>query len=106
MARVMPEEWTLISRNRDPAADGFNCMLNYGYGVLYSMVEKGIIVAGLDPYIGFIHADNYNKKSFVSDLLNFIDVCRSDGCSAIYTKNGEGGISTPFLAGSRLTPTA
>ncbi|MGZ8897839.1 MAG: CRISPR-associated endonuclease Cas1 [Halobacteriota archaeon] len=69
LARVMPEKWTFHGRSRDPAEDGFNCMLNYGYGVLYSMVEKGIIVAGLDPYIGFIHADNYNKKSFVFDLI-------------------------------------
>ncbi|MFZ0924903.1 MAG: CRISPR-associated endonuclease Cas1 [Halobacteriota archaeon] len=69
LARVLPEKWTFHGRSRDPAADGFNCMLNYGYGVLYSMVEKGIIVAGLDPYIGFIHVDNYNKKSFVFDLI-------------------------------------
>ncbi len=30
--------------------------------------ENGII-AGLDPYLGFLHTDNYNKKSFVFDLI-------------------------------------
>jgi len=69
LARVMPRKWAFQGRSRDPAADGFNCMLNYGYGVLYHMVEKGIIIAGLDPYIGFVHSDNYNKKSFVFDLI-------------------------------------
>jgi hypothetical protein len=37
-------------------------MLNYGHGVLYSMVEKACIIAGLDPYIGVLHTDNYNNK--------------------------------------------
>jgi CRISPR-associated protein Cas1 len=44
-------------------------MLNYGYGVLYSMVEKACIIAGLDPYTGFLHTDNYNKKSLVFDII-------------------------------------
>jgi hypothetical protein len=44
-------------------------MLNYGYGVLYSLVEKACIYAGLDPFVGFLHTDNYVKKSLVFDLL-------------------------------------
>lgn len=27
------------------------------------------IIAGLDPYIGFLHTDNYAKKSLVFDLI-------------------------------------
>lgn len=66
---IMPERFKFDGRSRRPAKDEFNCMLNYGYGVLYSMVEKACIIAGLDPYIGFLHADNYNKKSLVFDLI-------------------------------------
>jgi CRISPR/Cas system-associated endonuclease Cas1 len=44
-------------------------MLNYSYGVLYSLVEKACIYAGLDPFVGFLHTDNYGKKSLVFDLL-------------------------------------
>lgn len=69
LCAVMPEKWKFNGRSRNPAVDGFNCLLNYGYGVLYSMVEKGCIIAGLDPYVGFIHTDNYNKKSMVFDLI-------------------------------------
>jgi len=36
-----------------PAKDEFNAMLNYGYGMLYGMIERSVVVAGLDPYIGF-----------------------------------------------------
>ncbi len=66
---VMPEKWKFEGRSRNPAVDGFNCLLNYGYGVLYSMVEKACIISGLDPYVGFMHTDNYNKKSLVFDLI-------------------------------------
>jgi CRISPR-associated protein Cas1 len=33
------------------------------------MVEKACIISGLDPYVGFLHTDNYNKKSLVFDLI-------------------------------------
>jgi len=69
LSLVMPEKWKFQGRSRNPAHDGFNCLLNYGYGVLYHLVEKACIIAGLDPYIGIIHTDNYNKKSFVFDFI-------------------------------------
>jgi len=71
---VMPERFEFEGRSRQPAKDEFNCLLNYAYGVLYSLVEKGCILAGLDPYIGFIHTDNYNKKSLVFDLIDMFRI--------------------------------
>lgn len=71
---IMPRRYTFKGRSRQPAKDEFNCLLNYAYGVLYSMVEKGCILAGLDPYIGFIHTDNYNKKSLVFDLIEMFRI--------------------------------
>ena len=32
-------------------------MLNYAYGILYSLVEKACICAGLYPFVGFLHVD-------------------------------------------------
>ena len=69
LSLIMPEKFKFKGRSRNPATDEFNAMLNYGYGVLYSMVEKACIIAGLDPYIGFLHTDNYNKKSLVFDII-------------------------------------
>jgi len=66
---IMPDRYKFNGRSRMPARDEFNCLLNYGYGVLYSMVEKGCIISGLDPYVGIIHTDHYNKKSLVFDLI-------------------------------------
>jgi len=69
LGRLIPERWKFNGRSRQPAIDPFNCMLNYAYGVLYSIVERACILAGLDPYVGFLHTDNYGKVSLVYDLI-------------------------------------
>jgi CRISPR-associated protein Cas1 len=53
---------------RDPEAlDPFNVSLNYLYAVLYSDCWKSLVLAGLDPYAGFLHADRSGKESLVYD---------------------------------------
>lgn len=69
LANIMPEKYKFNGRSRRPAKDPFNAVLNYCYGILYSLVEKACILSGLDPYVGFLHTDNYNKKSMVFDLI-------------------------------------
>ena len=69
LSALMPERFKFEGRSRNPAKDEFNALLNYTYGVLYSLVEKACIIAGLDPYLGFIHTDHYNKPSLVFDLI-------------------------------------
>lgn len=69
IASLLPEKYRFSERSRRPAKDPFNACLNYCYGILYSLVEKACILAGLDPYVGFLHTDNYNKKSMVFDLI-------------------------------------
>jgi CRISPR-associated protein Cas1 len=51
------------------AEDLVNSALNYGYGILYCQVERAIVLAGLDPYAGFLHADRAGKPSLVLDLV-------------------------------------
>lgn len=66
---LLPEDFRFAARSRNPAQDAFNCLLNYAYGVLYGTVERACVLAGLDPYVGFIHTDYYNKVSLVFDLI-------------------------------------
>src|SRR5699024_8907539 len=67
--QLLPEQFRFQARSRNPAQDEFNCLLNYAYGVLYGTVERACVLAGLDPYVGFIHTDHYNKVSLVFDLI-------------------------------------
>ena len=69
LSDIIPKKYRFKGRSSRPAKDYFNAFLNYGYGVLYSKVEIALIIAGLDPYTGFLHSDNYNKKSLVFDFI-------------------------------------
>lgn len=51
------------------AQDPFNSMLNYGYGILYSRVWSAVVLEGLEPFAGFLHADRSGKPSLVLDLV-------------------------------------
>ncbi len=76
LSYLLPKRYEYNGRSMMPAKDKFNAFLNYSYGVLYSLTEKASIIAGLDPFIGFLHSDNYNKKSFVFDLVEpFRPIC-------------------------------
>ena len=67
--QVLSAELNWPGRERRGATDPFNSALNYGYGILYSEIEKAITLAGLDAYAGFIHVDRPGKPSLVLDMI-------------------------------------
>lgn len=69
LGEAIVDEFKFSGRSYTPAKDPFNAMLNYCYGILYSRVERSLMLAGLDPYIGFLHRDDYNMKSLVFDFI-------------------------------------
>jgi len=56
-------------RQTQGATDSFNAALNYGYGILYSQIERALVLAGLDPYAGYLHVDRPGKASLVYDMV-------------------------------------
>lgn len=66
---LLPSELGWPGRETQGASDPFNQVLNYGYGVLYKQVEHALVLAGLDPYAGLLHADRPGKPSLVLDLI-------------------------------------
>jgi len=82
---IMPDRFKFEGRSRSPARDEFNAMLNYAYGVLYSLVEKACIIAGLDPYVGLLHTDNYNKKSLVYDLIEMYRIFAEETVTFLFS---------------------
>ena len=69
LSYVLPTDYQFRGRSSRPAADAFNAMLNYAYGILYGRIEKSLIIAGVDPYVGFLHRDDYNQLSMVYDFI-------------------------------------
>lgn len=66
---VLPEAYQWQGREGRGATDPINGALNYGYGILYGRVEQALVLAGLDPYGGFAHADRPGKPSLTLDFI-------------------------------------
>ena len=69
LSLLVPEKYKFSGRSQNPATDIFNCLLNYGYGVLYGKVEGSLIKAGIDPYTGIFHRDEYNRPVLAYDVI-------------------------------------
>lgn len=66
---LIPKRYQFEVRTKHPALDAFNALLNYGYGILYGKIEGALIRAGIDPYIGIFHRDDYNRPVLVYDII-------------------------------------
>ena len=69
LSGLTPKRYRFSGRSMRPAADAFNAYLNYGYAILYNRVEKALMIAGVEPYLGFLHRDGYNQKSMIFDFI-------------------------------------
>lgn len=69
IVKYIPEEYQFEQRSQHPAMDVANAFLNYGYGVLYGKIEGALIRSGIDPYIGVLHRDDYNRPVLVYDVI-------------------------------------
>lgn len=66
---ALPTHLQFAERTQHPALDAVNAFLNYGYGILYGKIEGALIQAGIDPYIGVLHRDEYNRPVLVYDVI-------------------------------------
>lgn len=74
MNLILPEQYRTAERSQHPALDVTNALLNYGYGILYGKVEAALIRSGLDPYLGVLHRDDYNRPALAFDLIEMFRV--------------------------------
>lgn len=56
-------------REHHGATDLMNCMLNYGYAILYGRVWRSVLFRRMNPMDGVIHIGNGNKPVFVFDII-------------------------------------
>ena len=62
------------------AIDLVNCMLNYGYAILYSRACQALLYAQLNPYDSVIHVRQAGKPTFSFD---FIELFRSQAVDRV-----------------------
>lgn len=88
LATLLPPQFAYTGRSRHPAYDPFNSLLNYLYGMTYSMAYLALLQAGIDPYCGVLHADEFNKPTMVYD---FVEIYRhwADETAILLCKNQQ-----------------
>lgn len=63
------DDFVFNSRSRRPPLDNVNAMLSFMYVVLGHDVQSALQGVGLDPCVGFLHADRPGRPSLALDLL-------------------------------------
>lgn len=86
---LIPQELAWPGRETRGARDPFNAALNYAYGVLYAHIERALVIAGLDPYGGFLHADRPGKPSLVLDAIEEFRQAVVDRTVIAYVNKGS-----------------
>jgi CRISPR-associated protein Cas1 len=61
--------WGFGPRVAWPAPDPVNAMLSFGYSLLRANLLALVNAEGLNPQIGFLHADGHGHAALVSDLM-------------------------------------
>jgi CRISPR-associated protein Cas1 len=67
--QLLPTAIGIERRRTFKAYDGINNTLNLAYTVLKWKVHRAIIRAKLEPYLGFLHSEQFGKPSLVCDLM-------------------------------------
>ena len=63
------DEVGFVKRERKGATDLVNCMLNYGYAILYARVWQALLGAKLNPFDSIVHVRQSGKPTFVYDVV-------------------------------------
>lgn len=69
LAIRLPEGFKIENRNRRPPRDPINSLLSLAYTFLTKEALTALHIAGLDPYVGFLHEAKYGKPALALDLV-------------------------------------
>ena len=67
--RQQREDFIFTTRTRRPPRDAINCLLSYLYALVRHDCIAALTATGLDPFVGFLHAERPNRPSLALDLM-------------------------------------
>ena len=67
--QAFAQEWLFTKRTRRPPKDPVNALLSLGYSFLTQNMMMALEAVGLDPYLGYFHAEKYNRPALALDLV-------------------------------------
>lgn len=63
------DAFAFATRTRRPPRDRINCLLSFLYALVRHDCVAALTSIGLDPFVGFLHADRPNRPSLALDLM-------------------------------------
>lgn len=63
------EDFLFEERNRRPPMDNMNSLLSFLYALLTNECVSALEAVGLDPFVGFLHADRPGRPSLALNLM-------------------------------------
>lgn len=89
--QLLPKAIRIEKRRGFKAFDGLNNNFNLGYTLLKWKVHRAVIKAKLEPFLGFLHSEQFSKPSLVCDLMElyryFIDDFIIQYCKGLRKKD-------------------
>jgi CRISPR-associated protein Cas1 len=68
-SKNLPFHTASFQRVRRPPTDPVNSLLSFGYSMLHNNVFSMVRLCGMNPYIGFLHAERKGNPGLVNDLV-------------------------------------
>lgn len=69
LSGVYGHDYDFKGREQRGTRNPVNAALNFAYGVLQADIWNAAVLAGLEPYAGFLHVDRPGRYSLVLDLM-------------------------------------
>ncbi len=69
MLKQQRDDFAFTTRSRRPPRDRINCMVSFLYALVRHDCITALTTVGLDPFVGFLHADRPNRPSLALDLM-------------------------------------
>ena len=90
IVRLLNNYTVFEQRRHQGATDLVNCLINYGYGILYSRVWEAVIRSQLNPHISFLHTPRLDEPTLAFDLIEeFRQQAVDKAVFALITKGEE-----------------
>ncbi|MDX2110826.1 MAG: type I-C CRISPR-associated endonuclease Cas1c [Verrucomicrobiota bacterium] len=69
LRETLRSSFPMDGRNRRPPRDPINCILSFLYALIRHDCVSALTASGLDPFVGFLHADRAGRESLALDLM-------------------------------------
>ncbi len=69
LLKQQQQHFSFTTRTRRPPRDRINCLLGFLYGLVRHDCIAALTSIGLDPFVGFLHAQRPNRPALALDLL-------------------------------------